>query len=180
MADESTWRQCNICKTPIAYQAKYYVCSVSTCNRKRTGLIFCSMPCFDAHLPMMRHRDAWAEEERAPTREQALAAERAEQEQEAAEQRSPGSAGDAAAPVRRMASAPVDTSDPEVLVVVSKLKKFIKTTSGMNTSDTVFPVLSKHLRELSVAALRQAAAEGRKTVLDRDFIAVLRPGKDAG
>lgn len=174
MADESTWRLCNICKTPIAYQAKYYVCSVSTCNRKRTGMTFCSMPCFDAHLPMMRHRDAWAEEERAPTREQALAAERedaAEQADEAA------AAAGAAQAVRRMAQAPVDTSDPDVLIVVSKLKKFIKTTSGMNTSDNVFPVLSKHLRELSVAALRQAATDGRKTVLDRDFIAVLRPGK---
>jgi hypothetical protein len=140
-------------------------------------MTFCGMSCFDAHLPMMRHRDAWAEEERAPTREQALAAERAEREDEADERAAADPDGSAAQPGRRMAQAPVDTSDPDVLIVVSKLKKFIKSTSGMNTSDNVFPVLSKHLRELSVAALRQAATDGRKTVLDRDFLAVLRPGK---
>jgi histone H3/H4 len=43
----------------------------------------------------------------------------------------------------------------------------------MNTSDTVVGVLSDHLRELSVQALRNAAADGRRTVMDRDFAAVL-------
>ncbi len=168
MGDESTWRLCNICKTPIAYSQKHYVCSVSTCNRKRTGMVFCSVACFDAHLPMMRHRDAWGEEVVAPTREQARLQE--QQDKEPA----------VAAPVRRMAApAPgAASSDGEVLVVASKLKKFIKDSSGMNTSDGVMPVLSRHLREVSVAALRHAATEGRKTVLDRDFEAVLRHKND--
>jgi len=39
---------------------------VSTCNRVRTGLFFCSMECWEGHLPTARHRDAWAEEKRAP------------------------------------------------------------------------------------------------------------------
>jgi len=34
---------------------------VSTCNRKRTGLIFVS-PCWDAHVTMMNHSESWDEE----------------------------------------------------------------------------------------------------------------------
>jgi len=34
------WRPCSACKQPIALGTPYYVCSVSTCNRKRTGLVF--------------------------------------------------------------------------------------------------------------------------------------------
>ncbi len=167
MGEASTWRQCNICKTPIAFSAKHYVCSVSTCNRKRTGMVFCSVPCFEAHLPMMRHRDAWAEEATSPTREQAAA--------EAQE-----GSRDTPVPQRRLVTqaAGTDGADHDVLVVASKLKKFIKSSSGMNTSDSVMPVLSRHLREVSVAALRQAATEGRKTVLDRDFEAVLHKKPD--
>jgi hypothetical protein len=64
------WKKCNECKKSIAYGTIYYVCNVSTCNRKRTGLTFCSVSCWDAHVPMMNHRESWAEEKRAPTRKQ--------------------------------------------------------------------------------------------------------------
>ncbi|HTL12553.1 MAG TPA: hypothetical protein VL588_08710, partial [Bdellovibrionota bacterium] len=37
------------------------------CNRKRTGLAFCSVSCWDAHLPIVNHRESWAEERKAPT-----------------------------------------------------------------------------------------------------------------
>src|SRR5688572_15062286 len=76
--EDGIWKHCNMCKSPIAFQAEYFVCSVSTCNRKRTGFTFCSLPCFEAHLPTARHRDAWAESERAPSASEwkaALAAE---------------------------------------------------------------------------------------------------------
>jgi len=59
-----------MCKKNIAYKAKYYICNVSTCNRKRTGLSFCTVSCWDAHLPEVRHREAWAEERTAPTKEE--------------------------------------------------------------------------------------------------------------
>jgi len=62
------WRRCSSCKSSIAFGAKYWVCNVSTCNRKRTGLIFCNVSCWDAHVPMMNHRESWAEERRAPSR----------------------------------------------------------------------------------------------------------------
>jgi hypothetical protein len=64
------WRLCNSCKKPIAYLGTYWVCNVSTCNRKRTGLVFCEVSCWDAHVPMMNHRESWAEERTAPTREE--------------------------------------------------------------------------------------------------------------
>lgn len=68
--DPVVWRRCNICKKGIPYRAIYWVCNVSTCNRKRTGLHFCTVTCWDAHLPMMNHRESWAVEHRAPSRQE--------------------------------------------------------------------------------------------------------------
>ena len=64
------WRPCNSCKKPILFGSKYWVCNVSTCNRKRTGLHFCSVSCWDAHLGFLNHRESWAEERKAPTVEE--------------------------------------------------------------------------------------------------------------
>ena len=61
-----TWRECSECKKPIAHGQKYFVCNVSTCNRKRNSYVFCSVHCWDAHLPLANHREAWAVEEQAP------------------------------------------------------------------------------------------------------------------
>lgn len=51
---------CSMCKKPIEMGQRYYRCSVSTCNARRTRLYFCSVACWDAHLPEARHRDAGA------------------------------------------------------------------------------------------------------------------------
>lgn len=56
----------------------------------------------------------------------------------------------------------------DVLVVASKLKKYVKARSGMNTSDAVMQVISDRVRDLCDEAMRNAAADGRKTVKDRD------------
>ena len=69
MSADSGWRRCSSCKKEIGFTTTYWVCNVSTCNRKRTGLVFCTTSCWDVHLPLMNHREAWAEERRAPTRE---------------------------------------------------------------------------------------------------------------
>lgn len=66
-ANPEYWKRCNSCKKPIPYKAVYWVCNVSTCNRKRLGLSFCTVSCWDAHLPLMNHRESWAEERKAPT-----------------------------------------------------------------------------------------------------------------
>ena len=60
-------------------------------------------------------------------------------------------------------------SDQEVLVVVSKLKTYIREKAGMNTSSGVAAVLSNEVRRLCDEAVERARADGRKTVMDRDF-----------
>jgi histone H3/H4 len=60
-------------------------------------------------------------------------------------------------------------SDGEVLVVVSKLKTYIKSSSGMNTAANVPSALSAKIRELCDGAVETARRAGRKTVMDRDF-----------
>ncbi len=57
----------------------------------------------------------------------------------------------------------------DVLVVASKLKVYVRATSGMNTSDDVMEALSIRLRNLCDDAVERARADGRKTVMARDF-----------
>ena len=71
------WMKCTECRTEIAYGATYWQCSVSTCNRSRMPLYFCSVVCWDSHLSTVRHRDAYAVDVKAPTKE-AWAREQAE------------------------------------------------------------------------------------------------------
>lgn len=57
----------------------------------------------------------------------------------------------------------------ETLVVVSKLKKYIKSESGLNTSSGAVDILSNKVRDLCKQAIQNAQGDGRKTVMDRDF-----------
>lgn len=59
--------------------------------------------------------------------------------------------------------------EKEVIVVISKLKTYIRDASGMNTAGNVAPVLSGIIRQLCDQAIERARADGRKTVKDRDF-----------
>ena len=61
------------------------------------------------------------------------------------------------------------SDEKEVLIVVSKLKNYIREHSGMNTSGSVAPRLSEIVRELCNKAVENAKTDGRKTVMDRDF-----------
>ena len=61
------------------------------------------------------------------------------------------------------------TEGQESLVVASKLKNYIRTKSGMNTSSAVIDALSNKIRHLCDQAIERAKADGRKTVMDRDF-----------
>ncbi|HEY0192122.1 MAG TPA: hypothetical protein VGC42_13470 [Kofleriaceae bacterium] len=191
-----TWLLCSACRTEIPYSSKYYQCSVSTCNRARMRLVFCSVTCWDSHVATARHREAWAEDKLAPSK--------AEWDREQAANATPDMPRPAPAsgpvprpvaappsapvPERRVVSAPtasaafsatpapagtgqvqlVEVADRDILVVVSKLKKYIKDRSGMNCSDAVAEVLSDHLRVLADDSIRAAGREDRKTVLDRD------------
>lgn len=64
--EPGSWGKCSVCKKAIAFGAPYVKCTVSTCNRKRFQLIFCSGSCWDAHLPDFNHRDPAYTEHVAP------------------------------------------------------------------------------------------------------------------
>jgi hypothetical protein len=172
--DRAFFRLCSSCKRELIFGGRYYTCSVSTCNRAKDPLTFCSLPCFEAHVPVVRHREAWAEEQKAPSREQWLAQEQQERAKAAeaeartaapkAERRIIGQDPRAAGPVELSDDVPKD-----ILIVVSKLKAYVRARSGMNTSDGAMDVLSDIVREVADKAIQKAAADGRKTVLDRDF-----------
>ena len=68
------WRPCSACKNPIPLGVNYYVCNVSTCNQKRTGMAFCSVTCWEVHLPIANHRESWAVEKEAPLTNEAPSA----------------------------------------------------------------------------------------------------------
>jgi hypothetical protein len=173
-----SWRRCSACKNGIPFGADHFVCNVSTCNRPRTGLVFCSVSCWETHVPVMNHRESWAVEKKAPTREAWL--------------REQSAAAGGAAPVKPSAPVPPPTRAPgvmasmptprpaesrpapsaggrEVLVVASKLKAYVKAISDMNTSDGVLEPLSDWLRGLASEAVRNAERDGRRTVLERDI-----------
>ena len=57
----------------------------------------------------------------------------------------------------------------ETLVVVSKVKKFIKDKSDMNTSASSMQALTKLIEMHCAKAIENARKDKRKTVMDRDF-----------
>src|SRR5262245_31677522 len=131
-----TWRKCNACKNPIRFTTKYWVCSISTCNRPRTGYVFCTVSCWDSHIAEARHRDAWADEKRAPSKE-SWEAELAASPADPAPPPKPTPATPAPAVRRVVGDASPATAaaveghvqlvdaEREILIVVSKLKKYI-------------------------------------------------------
>ena len=62
------------------------------------------------------------------------------------------------------------TEGAEVLVVMSKVKKFVRDHAEMNTAGNVGEILSDKVRALLTQAIERAKADGRKTVKDRDFL----------
>ena len=156
MNDASGWRRCSSCKNPIGFGATYWVCSVSTCNQTRTALAFCTVSCWDAHLPVARHREAWAEERVAPARAAAGIA---------------STSGGQRRLVRPAGTAPAPAPGADdVLIIASRLKEYVRAKSGgYNTSDRVLAPLSEIVRRVCDEAIRNAQREGRRTVLDRDI-----------
>ncbi len=149
----SFFKKCSTCKSEIPFEAKYYVCSVSTCNGERTGYTFCRMQCFETHLPGARHRDAGAIEKKAPQSLSDLGS----PSRSIVRQSSPA-AGSQSTQVSR-----------EVLVIASRFKDYVQSVSEMNTSASVMDVLSDYLRVLAERGIQNARSDGRKTLMDRDF-----------
>lgn len=144
---ETYWRKCGSCKKDIGFNQVYQVCSV--CGGK---FAFCSVNCWDEHVPIMNHKNAWAEESRSPAK--------------------PVTTSDQ--PVRRIVTTPTAVSkdspmETEVLIVASKLKQYVKDKYDLSTSANVMDALSREVRLITDRAAKKAMAEGRKTLMDRDF-----------
>lgn len=179
----TVWKLCSSCKKPIYLKSVYWTCNVSTCNRKRTGLVFCSVECWDAHVPMYNHRESWAIENRAPkelTADDLPEAEGTKSEKSAAPSASrrvvsdrekfiSGLGSEETVEDEREYNMTEGNAEKEVLIVASKLKNYIRAKSGMNTSAAVIDVLSDKVRDLCDQAVEAAKRDGRKTVMDRDF-----------
>lgn len=154
MDGSSLWKKCSTCKKEIPFRTKYWACNVSTCNIKRKSFAFCSVECWDAHIPVMNHRSSWSEEKMSPSR----------QEWEQAD------AAPSATPHVSKGERHVEkTETSEVLVVASKLKAYIKDRAGMNTSKDTLEAVSDMIRTAADNAIDKARGEGRKTVMARDF-----------
>ncbi len=59
-------------------------------------------------------------------------------------------------------------AEKETLVIASKVKAYIKEASELKCSATVIDVLSDKVRALCDEAIKNAKADGRKTVQDKD------------
>lgn len=159
--DQNFWKKCSSCKKEIGFRQKYFLCSVSTCQGLRTGYVFCSVPCFERHLPGARHKSAGAIEKFSPH-----TAELASDPQPIPTEKTPQRILIRQGP----SSGPPGVHAPqEVLIIASRLKEYISARSEFNTSAAVMDVLSDHVRELCDRAIDEARKEGRKTVLERDF-----------
>ncbi len=58
----------------------------------------------------------------------------------------------------------------DILVVTSKVKKFIKEKGEMNTSAETVDMLTKAVERLCEKGIESAKADGRKTVMARDIL----------
>ena len=147
--DESFWRRCGTCKKEINWGGTYQKCSVSSCRK----YAYCSVDCWSRHESVMGHMSAFAEEETAPRSD--------------VKQR----------PKRRIIvsgekstlSSSLGAYEKDILIVASKLKKYVKDRHDLNTSANVMDRLSDLVRELVDGAVTSARQEGRKTLMDRDF-----------
>lgn len=144
--EQNYWRKCGSCKKEIGFNSIYQACSVSSCRK----MVFCSVDCWDLHNPVMNHKSSWAEERRSPRKGEEVLEEGRR--------------------VRMISSSKtlVETNH-EILIVASKLKQYVKDKYDMNTSASVMEILSEKVRDITDLAIEKARAEGRKTLMDRDF-----------
>lgn len=138
---DNLWKRCAVCKKGILPKSLYQKCSISSCRKHA----FCSVNCWNVHSSTMGHKSAWAEESKAPTLVR-------------------DSQG---AVLREVRTTP--SQEREVLIIASKLKNYIRTKHGLNTSANVLGPLSDLVRTRVDEAVANARAEGRKTLLDRDL-----------
>lgn len=144
------WRKCGVCKKDIGLGAAYQKCSISTCRKSA----FCSVDCWAVHDSVMGHKSAYAEEEIAPRN---------------LEEEKPRRRIVTGKPKMSSESSAQEALPMDTLIVVSKLKAYVKAKSDFNTSGDVADELSKFVRLMVNEAIEEARADGRKTLMARDF-----------
>jgi hypothetical protein len=130
-------------------------------------MVFCSVTCWEVHLPVANHRESWAVEKQAPLSKEAPSPSESPRA-------TPRGDSQTAAGVRRIVRGqsenPTSNRAPtEVLIVASRLKEYIRVKSGYKMSDRVLAPLSDIVRKVCDEAIRNAQRDGRMTVLDRDI-----------
>jgi len=146
---DSLWRNCGVCKNQIKHGSIIQKCSISSCRKH----VFCSVDCWSVHDSVMGHKNAFAEEDRAPSESNNIPQKR-----------------------KKILISSKKSSDSkesdlplDILIVISKLKSYVKAKSGMNTSGDVGEELSKFVRVIVNEGINTARSEGRKTLMARDF-----------
>ena len=157
------WKKCSACKKEILLGQKYYICSVSSCQRERLNLVYCNPSCWDAHNAVERHRDAGAMEMFAPAKQPSNSP---PPESNAPKRIIVNSNTPNPAPSIHSSSGLIET---DILVVVSKVKKYITDRAQFNTSGDVMEALTQIIVKVCDEAIRRARMEGRKTVMERDI-----------
>lgn len=147
------WKKCSNCKKEISYGSVFQLCSISSCKK----WAFCSVDCWSIHDSVMGHKSAWAEERKAPLYVE-------EHSNEKKPKRILVSSS------KKLNVATNSDLPKDILIVASKLKNYIKLKHGLNTSANVMERLSDIVRNLSDDAVSRAQSEGRKTLMDRDFL----------
>lgn len=156
--EQNYWRKCIVCKNEINFSTKYYKCSVSSCDKKRSPAQFCTVDCWDVHRSIMSHKSAGADEYNSPTQTEYLSSLASEPKVRIVKQVS-----------SRGSRELKDANTEDILIVVSKLKAYVKERSDLNTSADVMPELSRIIRQECDKAIEKANASGRKTLMARDF-----------
>mgnify|MGYP003691498719 CR=1 FL=1 len=159
--NQNYWRKCIACKKEINFSTKYYKCSVTSCDKKRSPAQFCTVDCWDVHRSIMSHKSAGADEYHSPTKDKWL--------QEISNAPKVRLVSKKSTSTPTASSLDYKTENEEILVVVSKLKAFVKESTGLNTSADVMPALSDIIRKSCLNAAKSAEQSERKTLMARDF-----------
>ena len=155
--NQDFWRKCIVCKNEINFSTKYYKCSVSSCDKKRSPAQFCSVNCWDVHRSIMSHKSAGADEYQSPSKKDWVMSEKNSSKVRVVR------------PKSEVTNLNLSSPSDEILVVVSKLKAYVKERSGLNTSADVMPELSNIIRKECDKAIERAKQSERKTLMARDF-----------
>ena len=149
----SYFKKCGKCQKVIDFGHIYQQCSITSCKK----LAYCSVDCWEYHNEVMGHKNAYCTEEKAPKNFEPSSDLNGRKILLTPSGKSPTESSN-------------DTdNENDILIVASKLKNFVKNKFDLNTSAEVMDTLSQMVRQICQDAAYRAKADGRKTLMSRDF-----------